>query len=521
MSPVLLLIPVLLPLLLGAAIPFIHLRSKKQREFYVMIVVTLNTLITYALMFTMPVDQTITILRLTDSLTVSLRMDGLSKVFAGLVAGMWPFASLYAFEYMRHEARQNYFFTFYTMTFGVTMGIACSANLMTFYLFYELLTLITMPLVMHSMDHRSIRAGIKYLKYSIGGAAFAFAGFMLIHYYAGSNEFVMGGLLTGQGMTGENMPILLFAYVLTFFGFGVKAAVFPFHGWLPSAGVAPTPVTALLHAVAVVKSGVFAIMRVTFFLFGTEFLMGTWAQFVPMIFAIITIVFGSAMALKEQHMKRRLAYSTVSNLSYIVFGVTLMTPLGLVAALAHMIFHGIMKIALFFGAGAIMHQTGSEYVYEIDGYGKKMKKVFGVFLVASAALVGVPPLCGFASKWFLIEAAMDSGMYWYERLQTSVLPWLGVAALLISALLTAVYLFVPWIRACFPDVLPAGAKAVAKAEEKKEDSHGHGEGHHPHVVADPNWYMTFPMIFFAVASLAFGLFQSGLIDYFRQIVGLH
>ena len=501
MSAIVLLLPILLPILFGAVLPLFRFQKKQQRELYVMAVVVINTLLAYFLIVQMPEETVLTVFYLTKSLTVSFRMDGLSRVFAGLVAGLWPFATLYAFEYMRHEGRENSFFAFYTMTFGVTMGIACAANLMTMYLFYELLTLITLPLVMHSMDHKSIRAGIKYLKYSIGGAAFAFMGFILLNYYAGSNKFVSGGLLLSQGITSGGTPILLMAYVMMFFGFGVKAAVFPFHGWLPSASVAPTPVTALLHAVAVVKSGVFAIMRVTFYSFGSRFLIGTWAQYIPLGFAIATIVFGSAMAVREQHIKRRLAYSTVSNLSYILFGVTLMTPAGLAAGLLHMIFHGVMKIALFFCAGAIMHQTGSEYIYEINGYGKQMKKVFAVFLVASLSLVGVPPLAGFASKWWLAGAGVASGISYASSQTGRILAYLGVGALLLSALLTAIYLFTILIRAYFPDALPNSSTLA-----------------NPGIpVTDPNWYMILPLVLFAVAVVVLGLGQKELYDLFCQI----
>ena len=196
--------------------------------------------------------------------------------------------------------------------------------------------------------------------------------------------------------------------MLAFFGFGVKAAVCPFNSWLPDAGVAPTPVTALLHAVAVVKAGAFAIIRLTYYCFGTEFLRGTWAQTVVMTVTIVTIVYGCSRAVKETHIKRRLAYSTISNLSYILFGVTIMTPAGLVGALSHMIFHAVMKICSFFCAGAVIHQSGRNYVYELDGLGRRMPKVFGIFTVSAMALTGVPGLCGFISKWNLAKAAVES-----------------------------------------------------------------------------------------------------------------
>lgn len=519
MDSVLLLIPILLPIVCGALIPVFRFQNKRQRELYVMAVVVLNTVITFFFLFRMPAENRFVLLHLTKDLAISFRMDGLAKVFAGLVASLWPFATLYAFEYMRHEGRENYFFTFYTVSYGVTMGIACSSNVMTMYMFYELLTLATLPLVMHYMDHKSIRAGIKYLKYSIGGAAFAFIGFILLQFYAGGNEFQFGGLFSAAssavsaagdgaapaaGITVQNTPILALAYVMMFFGFGVKAAVFPFHGWLPSASVAPTPVTALLHAVAVVKAGVFAILRVTYYSFGMDFLAGSWAQYVPLAFVIFTIVYGSSMAVREQHIKRRMAYSTVSNLSYILFGGLLMSSAGLVAALSHMIFHGVIKIALFFCAGAIMHQTGSEYVYEIDGYGKKMRQVFAVFLAGSMALVGVPPLAGFVSKWMLARAGVLSG---------SLLGYIGVAALLFSALLTAVYLFIIVVRAYFPDKAVQGSAALPGAEAA-------GKGGHPlKPVTDPNWYMLLPLTVFAVAVVAFGFGFGPLVDIFTKIAG--
>ncbi|MBP5304886.1 MAG: proton-conducting membrane transporter, partial [Lachnospiraceae bacterium] len=363
-------------------------------------------------------------------------------------------------------------------------GIASSANLMTMYMFYELLTLVTIPLVMHEMNHKSIRAAIKYFTYSIGGAAFAFMGFIIITKYCGTNDFVYGGIITNEIMQ-EKAGYVYLAYILMFFGFGVKTAVFPFHGWLPSAGVAPTPVTALLHAVAVVKSGAFAIIRVTYFIFGAATLKGTVGEYIPLAFVIFTIVFGSSMAVKEQHLKRRFAYSTISNLSYILFGVLMLSPAGLTAGLLHMVFHGVMKIAIFFCAGAIMHQTGYEYIYEINGFGFKMKKIFAVYSIASLAVVGIPPLPGFYSKLALAKAAIENG---------DVLSYIGIAALLISALLTAVYLMSIMVRAYFRPF-----------ESDKE-------------VKDPNAYMVIPQFVFCAMMIGFSLFGSYICNFMAEIV---
>ncbi len=485
-SPIFLLVPILFPLLGAALLPLFHFESRNKRQIYVGTIVVLNTIFTYLLLCYGP-SEGITLLKLTENYAIGLKIDGLSKVFAGLVAALWPFATLFAFEYMTHEKRENYFFSFYTATFGITIGIAFSANIATLYLFYELLTLITLPLVMHSMDEKSIKAGITYIAYSVGGAAMAFIGMVMIFKYGTSSDFVLGGILD-MTKVGDKSNLLLLGYVFTFFGFGVKTAVFPFYKWLPMASVAPTPVTALLHAVAVVKSGAFAIMRVTYFCFGADFLRNTWAQYLVMTFVLITILFGSSMAVKEQHIKRRLAYSTISNLSYILFGVTLMSPAGLVGGLTHMIFHGVMKIALFFCVGAIMFKTHKEYVYEIEGFGKKMPFVFTIFTLSGIALVGVPPLTGFISKWNLAFAAVET---------KQLLPAIGVFVLLISALLTAMYLLTIAVRAFFP----------AKGFDETKLAH----------VEDPRWYMTVPLAVFTVAIVVLGVHSAPLVEFFTKI----
>lgn len=478
-------LPVLLPVLAGALLPALHLK-KSSREIYVAAAVALNSILVFCLLLNRP-DGALTLAAITAQVSIAFKIDGLSMVFAGLVAALWPLASIYAFEYMEHEGKQDSFFAFYTAAYGIVVGVAFSANLITMYLFYELLTFITLPLIMHEMDKKAIHAGRKYLIYSVAGAACAFVAIMILLSAAGTTDFAFGGILAGREI-GDKASLLLIAYLIAFMGFGVKAAVFPFHGWLPTAGVAPTPVTALLHAVAVVKAGVFAIARVTFYSFGTDFLSGTWVQSVVMAMAVITIVYGSLMAVRERHIKRRLAYSTVSNLSYIVFGITLMSQVGLAAALSHMIFHGVMKICLFFCAGAIICKTGCEYVQELDGFGKKMPVTMACFTVASLALTGVPGLCGFISKWNLAMAATQSA---------SPIAYLGIFALMISAVLTAIYLFTIVVRAYFPggdfDYTAAGPKA------------------------DPTVYMKAPLIILCLMMLLMGVCSGPFMSFFNQV----
>ena len=389
-------------------------------------------------------------LYLLPKLPISFCIDGVGSVFAAIVAFLWPLATLYGFEYMEHEGGENHFFALYTMTYGVTLGIATAANVLTLYLFYEFLTLCTLPLVMHGTSKASVRAGYTYMMYSFFGAALAFVGVMLI------------------------------------IGFGVKAAVFPFHVWLPEASVAPTPVTALLHAVAVVKSGVFAIIRVTYFSFGAQVMRGTTAQAIALLLASATIVYGSTMAVKEHHFKRRLAYSTVSNLSYILLAACLMTQSGLTAALAHMLFHALIKITLFFCAGAVMVKTERTQIEDLRGLAKVMPFTCATYTIGAISLMGTPLLPGFVSKWLIGSAAIETG---------TTLGMIGVAALLISAVLTAIYLMGPAMSMYFRPL----------------------EGMEPTAKCDPGMRMKLPFAVLAAAIVLCGLFSDPIITLLAKL----
>lgn len=488
MNGTLFVVAIFLPVFL--ALPISLVKWKNER--YWMIYTELVVLVTAGLVFYSigHSDGEMHILfHFANNLQVGFRIDGLASVFAALVSFLWPLATLYAFEYMKELVNREIFFMFYVMTFGVTLGIAFSGNILTMYCFYEMLTIVTLPLIMHTLTREAVVASRTYLLYSLGGAAFAFIGMVFILYYGETGDFTAGGVFLAPSIQSKQ-SMLLIVYVLTFFGFSVKTAMWPFGGWLPKAGVAPTPVTALLHAVAVVKAGAFALMRVTYYSFGADFLRGTWAQTTVMVFVIITIVYGCSRALKETHLKRRLAYSTMSNLSYILFGVVLMSPLGLVGALCHMIFHAFMKISSFFCVGAVMHQTHKNYVHEINGMGKKMPFVFTVFTISGLALMGVPGLPGFISKWNLAKAALDS---------THPLALAGVFALLVSALLTAIYMMSISFRAFVPG---------------KDFDYSVISG-----VREPGWMMVVPLAVFVLVMIVFGLHSGPLVDVFTQIAG--
>lgn len=486
MSQYLMLLPIFVPIVFGAFIPLFRFENKRTRQWYVSGVAIFNTLLMFYIMFVIRPAGDFMLLNMAGELSISFHMDGVGCVFGSLVAVLWPIATFYAFEYMKHEGKENTFFTFFTMTYGITVGIAFAGNLMTLYLFYELLTFVTLPLVMHGMSKKSVFAGRRYVTYSVGGAAFAFIGIAFILTFGEGFDFIYGGVLNAE-YTALQEQLLRVAYVLTAFGFGVKAAVFPFHMWLPTASVAPTPVTALLHAVAVVKAGAFAIIRITYFSFGTELLAGTFAQYIIMGAALVTILFGSTMALKEQHLKRRLAYSTISNLSYIVFGAALMSPDGLTGALTHMVVHGVVKITLFFCAGAVLYKTGLEYIHDMRGLGKRMPVTFACFVLSSAALVGVPPLPGFLSKWNLATGALAG---------KNALAYAGIAVLLISAVLTAMYLFRVVFVVCFP------SKTKVQPEAKR---------------CEVNGYMTVPLVLLCVLIVLLGVFARPLTEIFASI----
>lgn len=493
MSSVYLVLPVVIPIVGGALMPLLHLPDKK-RNLFLEILVLVTSALAIGCVLNRP-EQGFTLFHLTGNLDFALRLDGLGSVFTCLIAILWPLATLYAFEYMRHEERTTSFFSFYTMTYGVTMGIAMAKNLVTMYLFYELLTLVSVYLVMHPMTKKAIRASRTYLYYSIGGAAFAFISLVFIIVYGNTTDFIMGGVLN-FGKIGDNIQMMLVVYLLAFWGFGVKAAVFPFQGWLPKASVAPTPVTALLHAVAVVKSGAFAVMRLTYYCFGADFIRGTWVHFVVMSIAMLSIIYGSTMAVKETHFKRRLAFSTVSNLSYILLGVTMMSTLGLLAGISHLVIHAIMKIGSFFSAGAVLHQSGREYVDELDGMGYKMPFVFTVFTICGLSLVGIPLFGGFISKWNIAEAAMQTA-------REIPYAYAAVGVLLYSALMTAVYIMTVVIRAWFP------SRGYDKISGEKNCT--------SRDITDPNWEMKLPLGIFAAAILVLGVYSEPLMHILREV----
>jgi len=365
---------------------------------------------------------------------IQLRVDALGMLFALVASFLWIFTSLYSIGYMRglNEHGQTRFFVFFALALSSTIGVAFSANLFTLYLFYELLSLATYPLVTHHQDKKSKISGRRYLTFILGTSIGLVLPAMLICYhYAGTLDFTATGILSGQVPT----PVLITLFFVFIFGFA-KAAIMPFHSWLPAAMVAPTPVSALLHAVAVVKVGVFSIVRIVTGIYGVDLLSDLHIGPIAAGIAAITILAGSLIAMSQNELKRLLAFSTISQLSYIVLGVVLLSPKAMTGGIIHIAMHAFGKITLFFCAGAIMVATGKKYLSEMKGIGRRMPITMGAFFIGALSIIGVPPCGGFISKWYLALGT----------LQADQMPLLIV--LLTSSLLNAIY-FIPIVFKAF------------------------------------------------------------------------
>ena len=425
----LLLICALTPLLLGGALPFLRIRKRSGRMIYVMAAACLTSVLTGYVIIS-GYTGAIELFRLSDQFICALRLDGAGRVYLGLAALLWPLATLYAVEYMRHEEREGNFFCWYLIAYSAAVLLSAADNLFTLYVFYELLTMCTVPLVWHKQDDQSTHAALIYMLYLIGAAAMGFVAMVGLQ-QEGLEAFRLGGSIKQMNQWTEIFVLL------ALLGFGAKAALFPLCHWLPTASVAPTPVTALLHAVAVVNAGVFSVMRILYYAVGTEKIQSVLSLpvHIVMILAVFTILLGAVMAVREQHVKKRLAWSTVSNLSYMLFGLCIGCfgeNAGMAAGMAHMVFHGITKIILFFCIGAVTIQTGRTHVRQMHGLGKKMPVVFLCYTLAGVSLVGIPPLPVFVSKYALISSAFQNG-------STGAL--IGSISLLAAAVLTVIYIF--------------------------------------------------------------------------------
>ncbi|MDQ1335834.1 MAG: multicomponent Na+:H+ antiporter subunit, partial [Thermodesulfobacteriota bacterium] len=375
-----------------------------------------------------------TLAEVVPGVAIRFRVDALGMLFALVASSLWIITSAYSIGYMRglNEHSQTRYFCFFALALSATIGVAFSANLLTLYLFYEMLSLATYPLVTHHQDAEARASGRKYLTYILGASiGLALPAMLICYTQTGTLEFAREGFLSGTCSKGLVTLLLL----MFLFGFA-KAAIMPFHAWLPAAMVAPTPVSALLHAVAVVKVGVFSIVRVLTGVFGIDLLSTLHLDTLICIIASFTIIVGSLIALTQDNLKRLLAFSTIAQLSYIVLGVGLLSPQGMTGGILHIAMHAFGKITLFFCAGAIFVATGKRNISEMKGLGLRMPITMIAFFIASLSIVGLPPTGGFLSKWYLVLGTLQAG-------QTAFL-----VVLLTSSLLNAAY-FMPIVYRAF------------------------------------------------------------------------
>lgn len=483
-----LLLPVAVPLAAGLIVCFFKaLDTRRARNLFTGAALAATVLCTLPALFRG--ETQLTLFYLTDTIPVLLKADGIAKLFTALIAFVWAMVGFYSFEYMAHEQNERRFYAFYLLTLAALMGLSLSGTIVTLYMFYEAMTLLSLPLVLHTQTKEAIAAGIKYLIYSVFGASLALLGIFFLQFYCTGLTFTPGGALDMARVAGHE-PLLLLVVMLMILGFGVKAGMFPMHAWLPTAHpVAPSPASAVLSGV-ITKAGVLGILRVVFFLVGPDFLRGTWVQGLSMGLALVTVFLGSMLAFKESLLKKRLAYSTVSQVSYVLFGLFTLTPLGFVGALLHVVCHSLIKNTLFMGAGAIIEKTGKTRADELTGIGKQMPIVIWCFTLVSVALIGIPPTGGFVSKWYLANGSLSMG--------AGVYAWLGPVVLLVSALLTAGYLLPISTRGFFP-----GDKADLAALPK----------------AEPTALMTVPMIALTALAVLIGMFPGTFISFFLSIAG--
>lgn len=371
---------------------------------------------------------------LMPGLTLSLRPEPLGLLFALLASGLWVVNSLYSVAYVRanEETHQTRFFVFFAISICATLGIAWSGNFLTLFLFYELLTLATWPLVTHHGDEAAQRSGRIYLGVLMGTSiCLLLPALVAIWALTGTTDFAMGGILEGR-VSNTTALVLL---VLCMLGIG-KAALMPFHGWLPNAMVAPTPVSALLHAVAVVKAGVFSVVKLIVYIFGTGFLASAGVTGWLTVLAGLTIIIASLVALNADNLKRRLAYSTISQLSYVTLSASLLSALSVTGAVLHIAAHAVGKITLFFAAGAIYTAAHKTRVSELRGIGRRMPWTMTAFAVGALSMIGLPPTAGFLSKWYMLSGAMATEQVF------------AVVVIILSTLLNAAY-FLPILYQAF------------------------------------------------------------------------
>ena len=480
---------------IGALFIILAGKNPNLRESWSIIAGVLKLLIVLSMIPTVVYDHQIieySLFNLLPGIEIGFRVDAFGLLFAMGASILWIATSFYSIGYMRstNENSQTRYYTCFAVSLSMTIGVAFSANLFTMFLFYEGLTLITYPLVAHKETPEAKKGARKYVIYLLGAAkAFIVAGIILTYNLAGTLEFSKSGIFPTL-VQSAHPNLLYLIFTLFLFGFA-KCAIMPFHSWLPAAMVAPTPVSALLHAVAVVKTGVFTVLRVVIFIFGADLMMEIGVDVFAITFASLTIIIASLMALSRDNLKARLAFSTISQLSYIILGAVLLTPSAMIGGIIHITNHAFSKITLFFCAGSIYVSTHKTEVSQLNGIGKKMPWTMTAFTIATLSMIGVPPASGFITKWYLVIGSL-------ERHSMAVL-----AVLLASSFLNAAY-FIP---------------IVYKAFFKTEDSEITQElKSHENAVIKEIPFMVVPLTLTAIVSVVLGLYPDFIVKIAESVI---
>ena len=413
---------------------------------------------------------------LLPGLDLVLRSGELALFFIGLSALLWLVTTIYAIGYLEDSPHRSRFFGFFSICVTATVGAALAGNLMTFLVFYELLTLSTYPLVVHRETDEARRAGRVYLAYTLGGGALATIGTIWLYSVTGTLAFAVGGFVAP--FIDDQARDLSVIFLILMTGIGVKAALEPLHGWLPRAMIAPAPVSALLHAVAVVKGGAFGLMRLVFDVYGIEVTLRQGLAQALTVVAAVSIIYGSLRALTQKNLKRLLAYSTVSQLSLIALGITLDSPVAVAGGVVHLVHQGLMKITLFFAAGNLAETLGVHEIREMKGVGRRMPWTMAAFTLCAFGMIGAPPLAGFITKWYLGIGAIDAGATWV------------IGLLAASSVLNALY-FLPILYTAWVETPPAAWPAERLFPR-----------------AETSLLLLLPTLFTAAVALAVGLLAS-------------
>lgn len=478
-------LPLLLPIL-GAFLIYTFKYRKFWKNCFIFAILFLTLALTIINCF-INVDM-IDLIFITRNLSLSFHIDKLSMFFSIAISFVWLFVGIYTFEYIKHEKNENRFYTFYLLTLSMLLALCYSANLITMYLCFEMVTLLSMPLVLHSLSNESVFAAKKYLFYSLGGAFLALLGIFFLVHYSGNAPFgKFGGMeCFKEGVFTGNQTLFHVVIFLLIIGFATKSGMYPMHGWLPVAHpVAPSSASAVLSGV-ITKAGIIAIIRVIYYVVGPDFLINTWVQYAFLALACFSVFMGSLLATLEKNFKKRLAYSSISQLSYILIGLALMNNVSFLGALLHVAAHMLIKVCLFLFAGELIYKFDKYRVDELKDIGTIMPISTGCYTIAALGLIGIPFTGGFISKWYLANGALSSNL--------SVFNYLVPIVLLLSAILTAAYLLPISFHGYF-----TGNKKCERNEAKKT--------------------MYVPLMVLTICIVVLGVFYEPLIDFIWMIMG--